>query len=87
MVRIIQSGTLRWTEHVVRMEEGSSAFKILTGKPAGNRSQGRPKLRWEDNIIIDLKGIVVNRRNWIDSAQESGDLRAFVNATLKFWVA
>ena len=38
---------------VVRMEEGRSALKILTGKPAGKRSLGRR--RWEDNIRMDLK--------------------------------
>ena len=26
---------LRWPGHVAKMEEGRSAFKILTGKPTG----------------------------------------------------
>ena len=30
-VRIIKSRRLRWAGHVARMEEGWSAFKILTG--------------------------------------------------------
>ena len=33
IVRVIKSRRLRWAGHVARMEEGSSAFKILTGKP------------------------------------------------------
>ena len=37
------------------MEEGRSAFKILTGKPTGKRSLGRPRRRWEDNIRMDLE--------------------------------
>ena len=49
------------------MEEGRSAFKILTGKPTGNRPLGRPRRRWEDNIRMDLVGI--NARNWVDSAE------------------
>ena len=36
IVRVIKSRRLRWTGHVTRMEEGRSAFKILTGKPTGN---------------------------------------------------
>ena len=32
IVRVIKSRRLRWAEHVSRMEEGRSAFKILTGK-------------------------------------------------------
>jgi hypothetical protein len=39
------------------MEEGRSAFKILTGTPAGKRLLGRPRHRWEDNIIMDLEEI------------------------------
>ena len=46
------------------MEEGRSAFNILTEK----RPLGRPRRRWEDNIRIDLKEIYINTRNWIDSA-------------------
>ena len=39
------------------MEEGRSAFNILTGKPTGKRPLGRPRRRWEDNIRMDLKEI------------------------------
>ena len=35
IVRVIKSRRLRWVRHVARMEEGRSAFKILTGKPTG----------------------------------------------------
>ena len=48
---------VRWAEHVARMEEGRSAFKILTGKPTGKRPLGRPRRRWEDNIRMDLEEI------------------------------
>ena len=40
IVRIIKSRKLRWESHVPRMEEGRSAFKILTGKLAGKRPLG-----------------------------------------------
>ena len=36
---------------------------ILTGKPAGKRPLGRPRRRWEDNIIMDLKEIGINTRD------------------------
>jgi hypothetical protein len=32
-----------------------NAYKILVGKPEGERSCGRHRRSWEDNIIIDLK--------------------------------
>ena len=54
---LIKSRRLGWLDHVARMEEGRSAFKILTGRPtpAGKISLGRPRRRWEDNIRMDLK--------------------------------
>ena len=47
----------------------------------GKRSLGRPRRRWEDNIRINLKGIGINTRNWVDSAQDRDYWRALVNAT------
>ena len=37
IVRVIKSRRLRWAGHAGRMEEGGSAFKILTDTPAGKR--------------------------------------------------
>ena len=52
--------------HVARMEEGRSAFKILTGKPTRKRPLRRPRRRWEDNIRMDLEEIGINAWNWVD---------------------
>ena len=77
---IFKSRRLRWVGHVARMEEGSSAFKILTDIPTGKRPSGRPRCRWEDNIRMGLKEIGMNTSNWVDSAQDRGYWRALVNA-------
>ena len=45
IVRVIKSRRIRWAGHVARMEEGRSAFKILTGKSTGKRPLGRPTRR------------------------------------------
>ena len=68
IVREIKYRRLRWAEHVARMEEGRTAFKILTVKPTGKRPLGRPRRRWEDNIRMDLEEIGINAGNWVDSA-------------------
>ena len=39
------------------MEDGRSAFQILTGTPTGKRPLGRPRCRWEDKIRVHLKDI------------------------------
>jgi hypothetical protein len=36
--------------HVARMGEERNAYKLLVGKPDGNRLLGGPSRRWENNI-------------------------------------
>ena len=67
--------------HLARMEEGRSAFKILTDKPTR-----KPRRRWEDNIRMDLEEIGNNAGNWVDSAQDRNYWRALVNAALNLRV-
>ena len=85
---MIEFRRLRWVGHVARMEEGKSAFKILTGKSAGKRPLGRPRCRWEDNIRIQqiLKEIDVNTKNRVDSAPNRDYWRALLSATLNIGV-
>ena len=68
------------------MEKGRSVFKILTGKPTGNRPLGRPRRRWEDNITMGLEEIGINAANWVGSAQDRNYWRALVNAALNLRV-
>ena len=65
VVRVIKSRRLRWAVHVVRIEEGMSAFKILIDKPRVKIPLGRPRLRWEDNIRMNLEEIGINAGNWV----------------------
>jgi hypothetical protein len=32
-----------------------NAFRILVGNPEGKRPLGRPRRKWVDNVIMDLK--------------------------------
>ena len=68
--------------HVARMEECRRAFKILTDKPIGKSPLGRARLRWEDNIRMDLTEIGINTKNWIVSAQDRDYWRSLMNAAL-----
>ena len=80
IVRVIKSIRLRWAGHVARMEEGRSAFKMLTGTPAGKRPLGRR--RWGTILECIFEKIGINTRNWVDSAQDRDYWRAPVNAAL-----
>ena len=54
-IRVIKSRRLRWACHIVIMEEGRSAFKILTGKITGKRPLGRRRRSWEYTIRMNIK--------------------------------
>ena len=62
------------------MEEDSSAFKMLTDKRTEKIPLGRPRRRWKDNIILHLKKVSINMRNWVDSAQDMDYWKALVSA-------
>jgi len=41
----------------------------LFGKPEGKRSLGRPKRRWEDNLLMDVRALGWESVDWIHLAQ------------------
>ena len=48
ILRVIKSRSLRWADHVARMEEVMSGFKILTGKPTGSKDI------WEQDLEANI---------------------------------
>ena len=40
------------------MGERRGVYRVLVGKPERKKQLGRPRLRWEDNIKIDLQEVV-----------------------------
>jgi hypothetical protein len=84
VIRIIKSRMI-WTGHVARMGAKRNAYMILVGKPEGTRPLGRPRLRWVDNIKMDLKEIEWGWPvDWIDLAQDRDQWRALVNTVMNF---
>jgi len=39
------------------MSEEMGVYRFLVGKPEGRRPLGRPRLRWADNIRMDLQEV------------------------------
>jgi hypothetical protein len=56
------------------------------GKPEGKRQLGRHRLRWEDNIKIDLQKVGCEGMDWIELAQDRYRWRALVNAVMNLRV-
>jgi hypothetical protein len=55
-------------------------YRVLVGKPEGKRPLGRPRLRWEDNITMDLQDVRCVSMDWIALSQDRDRWRALVNA-------
>jgi hypothetical protein len=56
------------------------------GKPEGKRPLGRPRRRWEDNVMKDLQEVECWDMDWIELAQDRDGWRALVNAVKNFRV-
>jgi len=81
-VRMIKSRRMRWAGHVARMGERRGVYRVLLGKPEGNRSLGILRHRWEDNIKMDLQEVGFGGMDWIGLAQDRYVWRALVNAAM-----
>jgi hypothetical protein len=57
------------------------------GKPQVQRPLRRPRLRWEDNIRMDLVEVGWGDVHWIGLAQDRDRWRALVNAVMNLRVA
>jgi hypothetical protein len=68
------------------MGDRRSAYRILVGRPEGRRQLGRPRLRGEYNIKIDLQEMERGGMDWIDLGQDRDRWQALVNAVMNLWV-
>jgi hypothetical protein len=68
------------------MLEGKVIYWVLVGKPKGKRLLGRPRCRWENNILMNLQDVGSGATELIGLAQDRNRWRALVNTVIKFWV-
>jgi hypothetical protein len=62
------------------MGERRGVYRVLVGKPEGKRPLGIPRLRWEDNLRMDLQEVGCGCGDWIGLAQNRDTWRALVSA-------
>jgi hypothetical protein len=67
------------------MGENKNLYRLLVGKPEGNRPLGNPRRSWVDNIKMDLGEMGSGEVDWIGLAQGRVKWRALVNAVIKCW--
>jgi len=78
---------MRWAGPVARMGEKRCVYRVLLGNLEGKRPLERPERRWEDNIKMDLQGVVGCEGNdYIVVAQDRDRWRELVNAVVNLRV-
>jgi hypothetical protein len=86
MIRMIKSRRMRWAVHVARIGAKRNVCRILVGNPEEKRPLGRPRLRWMNNIKMDLREIGWDSMDWVDLTQDRSQWRALVNTVMNFRV-
>jgi hypothetical protein len=64
------------------MGERRGVYRVLVRKTEGKRLLGRHRLRWEDNIEMDLQEMGWGDMDWIDLAQDRDRWRVLFNAVM-----
>jgi hypothetical protein len=59
-----------------------NACKTLVRKPERNRLLGRPRRRWVDNIIMEIRELGWGGMDWIYLPQDKEQWRALVNTVM-----
>jgi hypothetical protein len=82
IIRMINSRRMIWAGHVVRIGETRNAHTILAERREEKRPLGRPRRRRENNIKMNLKGIVGEGVDCIHLAQDRDRRWAVANTVM-----
>jgi len=55
IVRFIKAQRIKWLGHIQRMDQARPTRKLLDWRPMGTRPVGRPRQRWQEDVMEDLK--------------------------------
>ena len=68
------------------MGEERGIYMVLVGKPERKRPLGRPRLRWVDNIRMDLQEVGCGHVDWIGLTQDRDRWWKLVSAVMNLGV-
>ena len=77
--KFIKAQRIRWLGHVKRMEDGAMPRRMMEGRLFIGRRKGRPRLRWMDDDVADLR--VMKIRQWTEKAEDREQWRLVVKET------
>jgi len=75
-VKFIKARRIRRLGHVKRMEEGAMPRKMMEGRLFIGRRKGRPRLRWMDDVVADLRAMRI--KQWTQTMQDREKWRQIV---------
>jgi hypothetical protein len=61
IVRFIKAQRIKWLGHIQRMDQIRPARRPLDWKPMGTRLVGRPRQRWQEDVMEDLKKLKIKK--------------------------
>jgi hypothetical protein len=61
-VRFIKAQRIKWLGHIQRMDQARTTWKLLDWRPMGTRTLGKPRQRWHEDVMEDLRKR--NVKNW-----------------------
>jgi len=68
------------------MGERRVVCRVSVRKLEGKRPLGRPRIRWGENIKMDLQEVGCGSMNWIELANDRDRWRALFNAVMNLRV-
>jgi len=79
IVRFSKAQRIKWLGHIQRMDQARPTGKLLVWRPVGTRPVGRPRQRWQEDVMEELKKLKVKnwkemakgRRTWRDLAEKA----------------
>ena len=75
-VKYIEAQRIRWLGHAKRMEAGAMPRMMMEGRLFIRRRKGRPRLRWMDDDVTDMR--VMKIRQWTERAEDREQWRLVV---------
>ena len=67
-MRFIKAQRIKWLGHIQRMEQARPTGKLLGWRHMRNRPVGRPRQKWQEGFMEDLKKLKV--KNWKETAKD-----------------
>ena len=61
IVRLIKGQRIKWLGHIQRMDRARPAGKLLDSRRMGISPVGRPRQRWQEDVMEDLKKLKLKK--------------------------